>query len=204
MIIRYPPDSLLRPRNPLINDAAHSTFHSPRTAADGTRKAALLPSRIYSLPNRCKDSSLLSYQQVGRVFGSGLEISTASGISPSIETRSAGLRFGSRFTKVSTAGSARKFEAHATRTPPRLFHWPPNNRWEGPRVKQRMTLPREGGMEEDCLATGSGLSSTQEILVSKVAIPTYLEIIDFIARGTTPQAVVDYQPSPEFRSASLS
>jgi hypothetical protein len=33
--------------------------------------------------------------------------------------------------------------------------------------------------------------------VSKAAIPSYLEIIDFIASGTTPQAVVDYRPSPE-------
>ena len=33
--------------------------------------------------------------------------------------------------------------------------------------------------------------------MSKAAIPSYLEIIDFIASGTTPQAVVDYRPSPE-------
>jgi hypothetical protein len=29
------------------------------------------------------------------------------------------------------------------------------------------------------------------------AIPSYLEIIDFIAGGTTPQAVADYRPSAE-------
>lgn len=29
------------------------------------------------------------------------------------------------------------------------------------------------------------------------AIPSYVEIIDFIATGTTPQAVVEYRPSPE-------
>jgi hypothetical protein len=34
-------------------------------------------------------------------------------------------------------------------------------------------------------------------IVSKAAIPSYLEIIDFIAAGTTPQAVADYHPSPE-------
>lgn len=33
--------------------------------------------------------------------------------------------------------------------------------------------------------------------MSKAVIPSYLEIIDFIASGTTPQAVVDYRPSPE-------
>ena len=33
--------------------------------------------------------------------------------------------------------------------------------------------------------------------MSKAAIPSYLEIIDFIAAGTTPQAVADYHPSPE-------
>jgi len=33
--------------------------------------------------------------------------------------------------------------------------------------------------------------------VRKAAIPSYLEIIDFIASGTTPQAVVDYRPSEE-------
>jgi hypothetical protein len=33
--------------------------------------------------------------------------------------------------------------------------------------------------------------------VSKAAIPSCLEIIDFIASGTTPQAVADYRPSPE-------
>jgi len=34
-------------------------------------------------------------------------------------------------------------------------------------------------------------------VVSNAAIPSYLEIIDFIANGTTPQAVADYRPSPE-------
>jgi hypothetical protein len=34
-------------------------------------------------------------------------------------------------------------------------------------------------------------------VVSNAAIPSYLEIIDFIASGTTPQAVADYSPSPE-------
>jgi hypothetical protein len=33
--------------------------------------------------------------------------------------------------------------------------------------------------------------------VSNAAVPSYLEIIDFIASGSTPQAVVDYRPSPE-------
>ena len=33
--------------------------------------------------------------------------------------------------------------------------------------------------------------------MSQAATPSYLEIIDFIASGTTPQAVVDYRPSPE-------
>jgi len=37
----------------------------------------------------------------------------------------------------------------------------------------------------------------QEPAVSKAAIPSYLEIIDFIANGTTPQAVADYRPSAE-------
>ena len=31
--------------------------------------------------------------------------------------------------------------------------------------------------------------------MSNAAIPSYLEIIDFIAAGATPQAVVDYRPS---------
>ena len=34
-------------------------------------------------------------------------------------------------------------------------------------------------------------------VVSNAAIPSYLEIIDFIASGTTSQAVADYRPSPE-------
>jgi hypothetical protein len=33
--------------------------------------------------------------------------------------------------------------------------------------------------------------------VSNAAIPSYLEIIDFIAAGTTPQTIVDYRPSQE-------
>ena len=33
--------------------------------------------------------------------------------------------------------------------------------------------------------------------MSNAAIPSYLEIIDFIAAGTTPQAIVDYRPSLE-------
>jgi hypothetical protein len=35
--------------------------------------------------------------------------------------------------------------------------------------------------------------------MSNAAMPSYLEIIDFIAAGTTPQAVVDYRPSAEAR-----
>ena len=35
------------------------------------------------------------------------------------------------------------------------------------------------------------------IVVSRAATPSYLEIIDFIASGTTPQAVADYRPSRE-------
>ena len=33
--------------------------------------------------------------------------------------------------------------------------------------------------------------------MSKAAIPSYPEIVDFIAAGTTPQALVDYHPSAE-------
>ena len=33
--------------------------------------------------------------------------------------------------------------------------------------------------------------------MENAAVPAYLEIIDFIASGTTPQAVVDYRPSEE-------
>jgi hypothetical protein len=31
------------------------------------------------------------------------------------------------------------------------------------------------------------------------AVPSYLEIIDFIAAGTTPQSVAEYRPSEEAR-----
>ncbi|MGC9946908.1 MAG: hypothetical protein ABSF64_11115 [Bryobacteraceae bacterium] len=31
--------------------------------------------------------------------------------------------------------------------------------------------------------------------MSESAIPSYMEIVDFIAGGTTPQAVIDYHPS---------
>jgi len=33
--------------------------------------------------------------------------------------------------------------------------------------------------------------------MTNAAIPSYLEIIDFIAAGTTPQSVIDYRPSEE-------
>jgi hypothetical protein len=33
--------------------------------------------------------------------------------------------------------------------------------------------------------------------MGNAAIPSYLEIIDFIATGTTPQAVIDYRPSTD-------
>lgn len=33
--------------------------------------------------------------------------------------------------------------------------------------------------------------------MTNAAIPGYLEIIDFIAAGTTPQSVIDYRPSQE-------
>ena len=35
------------------------------------------------------------------------------------------------------------------------------------------------------------------ISMGMAAVPVYLEIVDFIAGGTTPQAVVDFHPSPE-------
>jgi hypothetical protein len=31
--------------------------------------------------------------------------------------------------------------------------------------------------------------------MSNAAVPSYLEIVDFIAAGTTPQAIIDYRPS---------
>lgn len=33
--------------------------------------------------------------------------------------------------------------------------------------------------------------------MSNAAVPSYLEIIEFIAAGTTPQSVVEYRPSDE-------
>jgi hypothetical protein len=33
--------------------------------------------------------------------------------------------------------------------------------------------------------------------MTNAAVPSYLEIIDFIAAGTTPQSVIDYRPSEE-------
>ena len=102
----------------------NSTFHSPRMAAEGTSKAAVCPARIQSSPKRRRDSSLVSCQFVGRVFRSTLEISSPSGILPSVEIRSFGCRFGSRFTKVSTAASANEVEAYTIGTP-RLFQRPP-------------------------------------------------------------------------------
>ena len=33
--------------------------------------------------------------------------------------------------------------------------------------------------------------------MSNAAVPSYLEIIDFIAAGTTPQSVIEYRPSEE-------
>lgn len=85
-------------------------FHSPEIAADGTSRAALRRLRIQLSPKRRNDSSLLRCQPTGRVFMSSLPISSESGNSPSIDTKSAGLRFGSRFTKVSTAASANDVE----------------------------------------------------------------------------------------------
>ena len=35
--------------------------------------------------------------------------------------------------------------------------------------------------------------------MTNAAVPSYLEIIDFIAAGTTPQSVIDYRPSEEAR-----
>lgn len=35
--------------------------------------------------------------------------------------------------------------------------------------------------------------------MSNAAIPSYLEIIDFIAAGTTPKSVIEYRPSEEAR-----
>lgn len=33
--------------------------------------------------------------------------------------------------------------------------------------------------------------------MSNAAVPSYLEIIDFIAAGTTPKSVIEYRPSEE-------
>ena len=35
--------------------------------------------------------------------------------------------------------------------------------------------------------------------MSNPAVPSYLEIIDFIAAGTTPESVIEYRPSEEAR-----
>ena len=35
--------------------------------------------------------------------------------------------------------------------------------------------------------------------MSNAVIPSYLEIVDFIAAGTTPQSIVDYHPSAAAR-----
>ena len=35
------------------------------------------------------------------------------------------------------------------------------------------------------------------------AYPVYLEIVDFFASGTTPQTVIEFQPSPEARQRAL-
>jgi hypothetical protein len=35
------------------------------------------------------------------------------------------------------------------------------------------------------------------------AHPVYLEIVDFFAAGTTPQTVIDFQPSPEAQQCAL-
>jgi hypothetical protein len=51
-------------------------------------------------------------------------------------------------------------------------------------------------VEPSILAQKSGYSDSEHDL-SNAAIPSYLEIIDFIAAGTTPQAIVDYRPSLE-------
>jgi hypothetical protein len=67
-------------------------FHSPRIAAHKTSKAAVRSVRNRSSPNRRNDSSLVSCHPYGRAFASSLPSSTDSGISPSIETTSAGLR----------------------------------------------------------------------------------------------------------------
>ena len=38
-------------------------------------------------------------------------------------------------------------------------------------------------------------------MMHNIRIPSYLEIIDFIAASTTPQAIVDYRPRPKPSSA---
>ena len=77
-------------------------FHSPRIATDGTSKAAVCPAWIHSSPKRRSDSSLVACQFGGSAAGSSRAILISSGISPSIETKSVGWRFGSRFTNLST------------------------------------------------------------------------------------------------------
>jgi hypothetical protein len=36
-----------------------------------------------------------------------------------------------------------------------------------------------------------------------VSDPVYLEIVDFFASGTTPQAIIDFQPSPAAQQRAL-
>jgi hypothetical protein len=64
-------------------------------------------------------------------------------------------------------------------------------------------LPRGTLFKENAVAW-SGLLLRQKagyadrgLELSNAAIPSYLEIIDFIAAGTTPQTIVDYRPSLE-------
>jgi len=42
-----------------------------------------------------------------------------------------------------------------------------------------------------------GYPQSRDPILSESAVPSYFEIIDFIAGGTTPQAVADYRPSQE-------
>lgn len=39
--------------------------------------------------------------------------------------------------------------------------------------------------------------------MSMAAHPVYLEIVDFLASGTTPQTVIDFQASPEAQQRAL-
>jgi len=107
-------------------------IHSPRIARMEKQSCAPVHPESTRPEIDVRIVSCFRTQFAGRVFTSNVRSESHREYGASIDTRSAGLRFGSWFTNVSISASDREVEAWLTTRNPRLFHRPPTGERPSP------------------------------------------------------------------------